>query len=393
MNLIVLSLWVVCFFDALILLCIPTSETVIFTTDGSAARYAVDLCALAIGLFSMYQNGWKKLPSIEMGILLIIMLISHFHAPNINFQSLFIPKDHAIFDYKPMFEVVLFFMMFMGIYSMEITKERLYKIRQALVWIVTIYGVYAIFQRFGLEQIYTLTHDQTISEMSRNPEVGGFICQPVFAAAFMAILMPFVFRYGKLWQVCLVAGGILSTGNRSAVIAVIVCALYMSQYKKIGIALLAGYISYLVLGVLIQFTSIPIPHIFGEERFTVWKQVIQDFIHPMFPGLQNSHILTGTGLGSFSVIFPFYHHSGYYQAHNEFLEGLRILGVIGFVFICRFLAKIPNSDAVCINALLAACIVALTNAIWHIPQLAFITVFIIGLLYNRKEQDVLSTTL
>lgn len=381
-NYLHIALWLVCFFDAIILLCLPTAEKIMFSSDGSAARYIVDLMALGIGLTVLFTNGWKKLPSKALGLLLGLMLVSHFHAPNIQFQSTFLPPDHAIFDYKPMFEVLLFFVMFMGIYSMEIGDKLKNLIRQTLVWIPTIYAGFAILQRLGLDQFYKLI-SEPISQMSRNPEVGGFIGQPVFCAALIAICMSFVFRHGKIWHMAVCIIGVLVTGNRSAMIAIVICALFTSQYKNIGKILLGAYISYLALGVIIQFfPSIHLPHM-GEERFTIWREVIQDFTNSHFPGINNSQILTGTGLGSFSVIFPFYHGNGYYQAHNEFLESLRCLGIIGFGLLFYFIRKIPCIDKSISGALFASCILALTNAIWHIPQLAFVTVFLIAMAYNK----------
>lgn len=382
MNILVLSLWAVCFFDALILLCLPTSEKLIFSTDGSAARYVVDFMCLAIGLTVLFTQGWKKLPSKAIGVMLLVMLVSHFHSPHIIFDGTFLPPDHAIFNYKPMFEAILFFMLFMGIVSMKITTDIKDIIRQTFVWIPTIYAAFAVLQRAGLDQLYMMP-DKGIEHLSRNPEVGGFISQPVFCAAMIAVCVPFVIRYGQMWQLIICLLGILATGNRSALIAVGICMLYRQEYRLWGKVMLGAYASYLILGVVLQFyPHMHLPYM-NEERFAVWAQVLRDFLHPQFPGISNSQILTGTGIGSFAVIFPFYHHSAFYQAHNEFLEALRCLGVVGFGVMFYCLGKIPESDPILMNALLASCILALTNAIWHIPQLAFLTVVIIALLYHK----------
>lgn len=381
LNYVHIALWVVCFFDAIILLCLPTAEKLMLSTDGSAARYVVDSMALGIGILVLSVSGWKKLPNITIGWILILMVVSHFHAPNIVFESIFLPHDHAIFDYKPMFELVLFFMMFMGIYSMEISVGVNNLINKSIVWIATIYGFFAVLQRFGLDQFYVLAGE--VEHMSRNPQVGGFISQPVFCAAFIAICMPFVIRYGKWWNVLICLFGILATENRSSLIVVLICSLYACDYGKLGRIFLFGYISYLVLGVVLKFIpSLHIPHM-GEDRFLVWQEIIKDFTNPMFPGITNSQILTGTGIGSFTVIFPFYHHNVWHQAHNEFLECLRCLGVIGFGLLIYFIHKIPRNDMVVWSAILGSIILAFTNPIWQIPQLAFLSVFLLALAYNK----------
>lgn len=385
MSLLVISIWVVCFFDALILLCLPTTAKVNFATDGSTARYAVDFVCVAIGLLILFQNGWSKLPTRSMGLLLLAILISHFHAPDLHFDSTFMPKDTAIYDYKPLFEIFIFFMFFMGVYSSPITKESLRLLRLTFIWIPTVYAAFMILQRIGLDQFYTLTRDLDYCHLSRNPEVGGFICQPVFAAALLAILMPFVIRYGKIWQVILCSIAILSTGNRSALFVITICSFYTSQYRWVAKALIFGYLIYLITGIFSQmFPDIIHCKFFLEERFIVWKQVISDFTLPAFPGINKAYILTGTGIGSFPVIFPFYHHSGYLQAHNEFLEGLRCLGIIGAGLLLFCLKNIPRENKVLTTSILASCLLACTNAIWHVPQLAFITVLLIGLAYNKS---------
>lgn len=256
-------------------------------------------------------------------------------------------------------------------------------IRQSICWIATLYGAFAVLQRFHLDQLYVLVTPE-ISHLSRNPEVGGFISQPVFCAALIAICMPFLLRYGKWWQATAAILGILATGNRSALIVTIICALYATQYRNIGKILLATYVSYLILGIILQFyPMLHLPHM-DEERFIIWREILQDFINPKFPGINNSQILTGTGLGSFAIIFPFYHGNGYYQAHNEFLETLRCLGIVGFGLLVYCLSKISSKDFVILNAILASCILAMTNAIWHIPQLAFLTVLLVALAYNKN---------
>lgn len=380
------------FYDAILLLMLPSTANLILATDGSIPSFVTCLSALAIGMMGL-NNGFKAMPNYWALLLIFFVVFSSFHSPNITFDSTFLPHNSAIFNYKPMFECLIFLLMFMGIYSMELNNKTFNKTIQTLSWIAVIYAGYIIFQRLGMDQLYRLSHDQRIGEMTRNPECGGFISQPVFASAMLAIILPLIWQYGRIWQFALCLLAIIVTGNRSALLTSVVCFLYNQEsLRKYGKILLGGYIAYLILGVLLQY----IPHsfhwkIFLEERFDVWNQIIQDFIHPMFPGAHTSYLLTGTGIGSFSVFFPFYHHSGYFQAHNEFLETLKCLGIVGLFLLFKSIGCLPNANKAISASILASCILAMTNPIWHIPQLQFLTILLIGLAYNKEQNNVLGT--
>lgn len=374
---------VVCFFDFLIALLTPSTETMIFVTDGSAARYGVDFIGLLVGMIALYKYGFVKLNNKPLIALMLFLIVSHFHAVNIHFAGAFIPNDMAIYDYKPMMECVLFFMMFMGILSLPIMKLDIDKVKETIAWTGTAYGLISIMQRFGLDQFYKIMDVNNIEHMSRNPEVGGFICQPVFCAALITMTLPFMLTKIKWHQLSLALGGILATGNRSSLIVAAICVLYFYQCNHVWRAVLAAYVIYLILGVLFVFINMHIPH-FQEERFKIWHDVLLDIGHSRCPGINNSHILTGIGLGSFSVVFPFY-YTGWYQAHNEFLECIRTIGIIGLGLLIAFICKIPRRDISIVSSLLASFLLSLTNATWHIPQLAFLTVLLVALLFKTED--------
>ncbi len=387
-NYIYLSLWFVCFYDAIIMLLLPSSVQFILGTDGSAARYIVDIMAIIISGHVLLTSGFKKIDNKWIVVFVLLMITSHFHSPNINFESTFVPKDMAIYNYKPMFEILVFLLMFLGITSIDFTKEVINKIFKSICWIAIIYSIYILFQKIGLDQIYRISNDQAISQMSRNPECGGFISQPVFAAAFLSLCIPFLIKNGSYWMIGIASLAIIATGNRSAFIASVICALMMSSYwLRVGKILLISYFTFLLISLFIHcaWPNINL-HFEGTERLEVWRSLFYDFINPSFPGVHTHYILTGHGIGSFSVLFPFFHHSGYYQAHNELFEVIYTLGLAGLIItilMIKDLLKQVTLKTISLG-ILAISICAATNAVWHIPQLAFITVFLIGLAYNKS---------
>jgi hypothetical protein len=393
-----IALCIVLFFDLLIMLLVPSTATLIFVPAGTTAWYVTDFVALFIGLHVLYYNGWKKAPSSWLLAFILFMLISHFHAVNIHFEGAFIPSDLAIFDYKPMFDCLVLFIMFMGIYSMNLNENAIQKIKKTLSWAAIAYAAFAILQRVGLDQLYKGFNNQigTTPSFSGNlysywkdaGSVGAFISQPVFCAAALVILLPFVISTKSWWKIMLVAVAILATGNRGALVAAAIFLLYLFNFKLIWRLALVSYLGFLLLGLASTFINIPIMH-YTDVRFHMWHDVISDSFCSMFPGINNSHILTGYGIGSFSILSPYYHVDGrWLQAHNEYLECLKGLGIIGFILLAKFISQIPTRDKTIVASLLAAFVVALTNATWHVPQLAFLTVFLIALLFNMENAYV-----
>lgn len=385
-NYLHIALWVVFFYDAIIMLLLPSSVQFILGTDGSAARYVVDFMAILIAVSVLLTSGFKRLENKWIGAFLLAMIVSHFHSPNIKVDSTFIPSDFAIYNYKPMFEIVVFFLMFLGVSSIDFNRMLINKIFKSFCWVGVIYGSYILLQRCGLDQFYKITSNQTFDHLSRNPEAGGFISQPVFAAAFLAICLPFLIRNGSLWMCLVVGAGILATGNRSAFVAGIICSLMMfPKFKKASICILIAYISILALTLIIHCIKPELNlHYQDNGRLEVWKGLFMDFVKPAFPGINTHYILTGHGIGSFPVLFPFYHHSGFYQAHNELFEIIYGMGIsfILFILMVKDLLKRLVFDPIFMG-ILAITICAMTNAVWHIPQLGFVTVLLIGMAYNK----------
>ena len=217
-------LWIVCFYEAAIVLLLPSSTTLLWAEDGSASRMIVDLAAMAMGLFCLGESPRRPEVNIWVFAFLFFMLFSHFHAPNVSIDSPFVPQDTAIYDYKPMFEVLLFFIMFWGVSAYPFTCAELYVVSRTLGLIGVVYSVYVLMQRLGMDQIYKLV-DIDISHLSRNPQAGGFIMQPVYAASLITLCLPFVMRTVPAW-ILVVLLGIGGTGNRSAWVALAILGLY-----------------------------------------------------------------------------------------------------------------------------------------------------------------------
>ena len=142
----------------------------------------------------------------------------------------------------------------------------------------------------------------------------------------------------------------------------------------------------LAMGIYWAYPNID-THLVSNGRLEVWKTALTDIVHPTFPGLNKTYILSGLGFGSFSIFFPSYHQSIFFQAHNEYLEILYGLSVIGLFLFMRLIWNIlkTSTDKATTASLLAICVFCMTNAAWHIPQLQFLTVILAGLVYSKES--------
>lgn len=383
-NVIPTVLYVVAFYEVVVMLLIPSSANVMFAGDGSASRYVVMMTALGLGFLCLSKGRFAIHK--PLCVLLLFILVSSAHGPNIVFDSTFTPKDPGIWNYKPMFESMVFAMMFFGVSAMTFDADKIFK---AMAWIGVIYSVYAILQRFGLDQFYALSLDHH-DHLSRNPNVGSLIGQPVFAAALLAICLPFTLQEKSIWKAVAIITAIALTGNRSAMIAAgLATLLFYRKTFLLGICAVAIIVWATVTTFLVYiFYPSWTAWIESSGRLFTWKEIVEDFIHPKFPGVDVAHILTGNGLGAFSVLFPFLHHSPFFEAHNEYLEALYGLGIVGFgLFLWAFKSLIFRSSHPAIfAAIMASCLCAFFNPVWHNPVLQFFTVFLIGMSINFKKE-------
>ena len=384
-------LWIICFYDALVMLLLPSSATMILAADGATSRMVVDITALGIGMWGFYLKGFKPIANRWLIYFVMFMIFSHFHSPNLDYEAGLIPTDMAIYNFKPMFEVLIFLLMFAAISNMNLTSHYRLKIYKSLAWIGAIYSLYIISQRLGLDQIYKMI-DMDICHLSRNPECGGFVSQPVYAAMLIAMCLPFAIKYVPKLTILLIVG-MIATGNRSALIASAILSLVLIKYgRKYAFWVLFAYGAFLGLAEAIYWvhpdfmTSFHFHEDPTTGRLLVWKQMISDFFHPAFPGIHKTYILTGMGIGSFSVFYPFFNHSGWTQAHNEFIETLYTLSFMGlflFIKIIGHVFKTVTEDCLFMG-LMAILVCSFTMPVFHHPQLQFLTVLLAGLAYNKE---------
>lgn len=381
-----LTLYVVLFYNALIMLALPSDIAFISGSDGSTARFIVYLIATLIFMRGIVKYGFKALPIPFIAMLIGWIVFSSQHCPDIHFDGFFTPKDPGLFNFKPMFECLLFFGMMMSLYSWKLSPDQEEAIFHALGLSGIIMSIYLICQHFGADQLFRLTNTMTPDHFSRNPTSGSFILQPVYASAMIMMLMPFMCRkhWGWAW---LASAAIGMTANRSGMLGIALIWLYLIiENRMVAFSLIGAYIaSIIVITALYTVGWINLDSFFySDGRLEAWGAIIKDFFVPAFPGIDKSFVLTGQGIGAFPVVFPFHNHSSFWQAHNEYLEFWRGCSFIGLGLMLLSMRDLINKiqNKYIFISLLSIFVFAFTNPVWHIPQLQFLTVFLIGIGLN-----------
>ena len=229
-NYLFITVLFVCFFDVVVKALLPSSASYSINPDGTSARMITECTAIGLSMFILCTSGFKKLENKSAAWFVFFILFASFHGPNLIFHSAYVPGDPCLFNFKPMFDVIVFFLMFMAICSINFDHEAKERIYKSFAWVGIIYSGYIICQYFWMDQIYNLV-SQDVSKLSRHPQCGGFIGQPVFASAILCMCFPFVIRYVPK-AILLVLIGELATGNRTGWIAIAVSMVFFFNRQQ-----------------------------------------------------------------------------------------------------------------------------------------------------------------
>ncbi len=184
-------------------------------------------------------------------------------------------------------------------------------------------------------------------------------------------------------------GGIISFFAGMLVFSILVLAKGVSRRKLIPILLFT-----LILGVFLAYLGIsPIVSRFAqsevstEQRFSAWMGTLSAF---------RDYAVLGSGFGTFEYIFKIYQPDGLYDywghAHNDYLELLLDLGIVGTVIVAIFLFIVLRTiiktewgsrglylKAAFLSSLSTIAVHNLVDFNLHIPSNALLFFLILGL--------------
>ncbi len=283
--------------------------------------------------------------------------------------------------------------------NVEFNKAEKNWIYKSLIFSGFIMSLYCIGQYFGLDQWVGVS---TSLEALHKPmsRVSGTLGHPTLVASFIAMIIPITLYKHKLGG-CLAIPMIIAvclTRSQMAIGAMIVgLVIYISLInRKALISTISALIIVFLIGITGYFVS---PNIKAKidssssGRVQMWKAITKDLTKTIDKDTIHPRIYTGKGMGTFRFMFHLKNKEfkNLIQAHNEYLELLYDLGIIGlFLFLMAFIEMIKPSLRIDYNKhLLASIIIISLNAVgafvWHLGPILFISIIIIGLINTERE--------
>ena len=281
---------------------------------------------LALGLFLsvLWQGNLKKVSNKWLLVLVGYCLFSFgfwwkmpFVVNNVMATSFWM--------WKPLFQMIVFFLMTLSVSSIDFRKKDVVQLMNIMSFVGLVMGIYLLLQYFGVDQFYKVKDFKVIGWGITNPNMVGTLGQPTIVApliAITALCSVFVRRYIISALLC----GVVFLINSQMATGALACGLtvYFLMMKPRGI--------YVVLVILLVIGYIFIQNpskIEGNGRFQAWEQVAIDWKGSPLDEDGNNYSYFGVGLGSFGYVFHEKNDTVYYQAHNDPLEVMYGLGMVG----------------------------------------------------------------
>lgn len=243
-----------------------------------------------------------------------------------------------------------------------------YKVEQFYKWIciaTIIQCLIAIPQQFG---VFPYVWFLGLGLDVKNPIVNlavGTLENGNFFAAFIAISLPFFFRkYWCFFIPVILVHLALSAATTAVISALVGVVVVFNCWWMLIIALIAGNVFAYFDGTIWK--------IIGESaRFEFWKECLGNI--KTVP-----EAIFGHGLGS--------DWGQRFQLHNEWLQGLFELGIIGMGIVIGYTVTVYRENKILFAAFCVACVNCIGNFPLHLPPSAFLIIIIIGLIEKDRSE-------
>ena len=283
----------------------------------------------------------------------------------------------------PIFNLTLGLLMLKALIE-NISVKQVKILAKIVCWVTVLTAGYMICQKLSLFQIYGRNEHFTGGNWFSSNRTIGFIGNPMLAGGFVAIGSQFnlLFNTKRHWIFYIICGiATCCTLTVSPPLTFFLCAfIYLIIYKRpIGyltgiLILLGGLVAIKVRG---DFFS-------SSDRIEVWKQTLQAWwVKPY----------TGMGLGSFRNLKITVNLVRWQEAHNEWLQLLQQIGIIGLGFVIAIMTdffrriSLQKEVFVCGLVVFAGCINSLMSFPLHIAALAYILILGFGFyeIFQKEE--------
>lgn len=299
-----------------------------------AKEFVVLFIMSPVIMFAIYKNMFKPFCNkwflILMGYLFINALISPVFVT--------LTKTDVVVNnfwvYKAYMISIVLFLFLWAISSVNYDESDINNFFSIFKWCGIISAVYAIGQRFGIDDFFRVD-PSAIRMQVTHAEMGGFIGYPNYLASFLSICVPF-YIYKKEWfwlaVVCLTI--FLTSSNVAIGATVIGCMIYAGvKFKKTLI--ISGIILAVLIGIYTDSRFHPqryqrienervIKAFQDSGRFALWGRVWREW---------KRYFWFGYGYGSYEYIYLPKFKDGFRHAHNEPLEFAFGVGAVGLILL------------------------------------------------------------
>jgi len=199
--------------------------------------------------------------------------------------------------------------------------------------------------------------------------------------AHFALSIPAFFR-GKLHYLAIIPlTGAILTGSSMAIASAVGVVLYYG-WLKMNFNKYIPWMALLVSGIFYYFTSLGNSTLLSDtHRKVVWQTTMDLF-------MRSGDLLTGFGLGHFSIYFHKYfiiNNYAFRSTHNEYIQMLYNFGIMGSVLILFWLFKaIKNQkNPIYLCGIFAMSINCYGNFMFHISPLVMISLYYWGMCLRK----------
>lgn len=356
------------------------------------------------------MNQTARIMHRPISALMVFLVIASFSIPPINLEY-----GHenlaGLWVWRGLAWAFAYFMLYQRLVSVPFVRDhhQLLFLR-AVGWSAILSSLYAFIQWAGLDQ-WQVTRSVNEIGQPQAPGITAMMINPTYMGIWLAICLPFVITYSRKIWIAVVFGAILLSHSDIAIGGAILSMVLLGVLRAKNDVCLKALSGAIVFALIVSWAFwSDIQPFFNQRangRLGVWQQTWEDWRAPCvkLPVSEEmseaqkkeikdlnkrTYALTGRGLGSFPFIFGVKYSSKFESAHNEYLESLYSIGLIGALFVFGIIGWVlkksyakarsdPWTRAIFVSFLFC-CAASVGAPLWHIEPLRFYTVVLFALL-------------
>lgn len=291
---------------------------------------------------------------------------------------------------KPYIEIFLYVMMF-GALSQENAEKSL----DLILWAGFIMSIYGLLQWLGFEQFYIHNFANHGAQQTPSKEVVGFLLNPTYFGAYIAMLIPLTIRQKKWYMTATMLVCVLATKSDMAIgsmIGSLLCLPFLVNARRFAIGCCLALV---LFGGLCFGVSQGAVKINDSGRFHQWTKIVahtfkgQRVYHkPTQKETYKKYNLFGFGGGSFKNMYPLkLTNINFKRAHNDYLQAYWEFGIVITVLFILFIIQcvLRGFDIYTRASIICVCLNALGLFVWQIGAIQLLSVYVLCL---NKEKYV-----